>query len=121
VACVCAAGGAVGLDLEPHGAAGIADLRLALGEAERARLGAGELDPTTAWVMVEAVLKAAGLGIDAAPRVRLEGQRASIDGTAFHLTRAALGAAHVAFVAHEPRGVCLEVVCHDAAEFAPLP
>jgi phosphopantetheinyl transferase len=121
VACVCAAGGALGLDLEPRGAATAAGLRLALGPDERARIARGELEPTTAWVMVEAVLKAAGLGIDAAPRVRLGQDRASVDGAAFGLTPAPLGEGHVVFVAHEPGPARLEVLCHEASEFAPLP
>jgi len=121
VACVCTVEGAVGLDLEPHGAATAAGLRLALGAAERGRIDTGELDPTTAWVMAEAVLKAAGVGIDAAPRVRFGTGRASLDGVEFGLTRAPLGADHVAYLAHAAGGMRLEVVRHETAAFAPLP
>jgi phosphopantetheinyl transferase len=121
VACVCAAGGLLGLDLEPHGAATVAGLRLALGPAELARIGNGALDPTAAWVMVEAVLKAAGFGIDAAPRVRLGENRASLDGAQFDLARASLGRGHIACVAHQPGAARIEVVCHEPSLFAPLP
>ena len=121
VACVCGHGGVLGLDLEPVGAASAQVLRLALGEPERARLASGELDATVAWVMTEAVLKAAGLGIDAAARVRLGASGGSLDGRAYGLQRASLGDSHVAYVAHEPGAVRLEVVRHEPASFAALP
>jgi len=122
-ACLCWPLGAVGVDLEPAGAVGAGSLRLALGAAERARVAAGEFDPTAAWVMTEAVLKAVGLGIDAASRVRLGRSlaAATIDGRTLHLRPAALGPAYVAWVAHEQVAAGLRLVAHEPAEFAPLP
>ncbi len=120
-ACACRSCGPVGVDLEPAGAVAASALRLALGAPELARLAAGEFDPTTAWVMVEAVLKAVGLGIDAASRVRLEGERACIDGRVLQLCRADLGPAHVVWLAHEPGVTGLRLIEHQPVDFAPLP
>jgi 4'-phosphopantetheinyl transferase len=121
VACACASEAPVGLDLEPVGAVAPAMLRLALGARELAQVARGDLDATAAWVMTEAVVKAAGEGIGAAGRVRLEGPAATLDGTVLALTRVDLGPKHIAYLAHRPVLAPVEVVRHELAEFATLP
>ena len=121
VGCALATSGRVGFDLEPAGAVAPEALRLALGAAERERLAAGALDATAAWVMTEAVLKAAGQGIEAAARVRLADRAATFDGFRFGLAAAMLEPTLVAWIAHEGAALELRCVRHAAAEFAPLP
>jgi hypothetical protein len=119
--CALATSGRVGFDLEAAGTVAPQSLRLALGGAERARLDDGRDDATVLWVMTEAVLKAAGRGIEAAARVRLDGQAATLDGARFGLVPAPLAPALVAWLAHEGSSLELRCVRHDAGEFAPLP
>lgn len=121
--CICRSVGSIGVDLEPAGAVAAGSLRLALGAPELARVAAGEFDPTAAWVMTEAVLKAVGLGIDAANRVRLGASTAgaSVDGRALGLLPVDLGPSHVAWVAYEHSAAGLRLVAHEPSEFAPLP
>jgi hypothetical protein len=119
--CAVATAGRVGFDLEARGAIGAAALRLVLGPAELDRVARGELDPVAAWVMTEAVLKAAGRGIAAAGRVRLAGGAAMLDGARFRLTPVMLEPSHVAWLAHEGDALALRTVRHAASEFAPLP
>lgn len=121
VGCALATSGRVGFDLEPAGAVAPEALRLALGAGGRERLATGALDATGAWVMTEAVLKAAGRGIDSAARVRLENGSATLEGERFALAAAMLEPAFVAWVAHEGDALELRCVRHGAAEFAPLP
>jgi phosphopantetheinyl transferase len=121
VGCALATRGRVGFDLEAAGAVAPAALRLALGAAERERLAEGTVDATDAWVMTEAVLKAAGRGIDGAARVRLGRRAATFDGTRFGLAAARLEPALVAWIAHEGAALELRCVRHGALEFAPLP
>ena len=121
VGCALASSGRVGFDLEPRGAVTPQALRLVLGEAEQARLAASTLDAVAAWVMIEAVLKAAGRGVDAAARVRLDGDTARLDGCSFRLSPLALEPTHVAWLAHEHARIALRVVRHRAEDFAPLP
>jgi 4'-phosphopantetheinyl transferase len=121
VGCALATSGRVGFDLEGAGSVAPAALRRALGAAERAQLAEGTLDATDAWVQTEAVLKAAGQGIDSAARVRLAGRAATLDGGRFGLVAAMLGPALVAWIAHEGAVLDLRCVRHGAAEFAPLP
>ena len=99
VACVLATGMRVGLDLEPRGAARAAQLRLVLGPGERAAVAAGRLDPTDAWVMKEAVLKAAGRGAVRARDVELQGRCASCEGVQWRLHPVDLGEPHAAWLA----------------------
>ncbi|MBS0395013.1 MAG: hypothetical protein JSR54_10325, partial [Proteobacteria bacterium] len=98
-----------------------AHLRLALGAAERGALAYGTLEPTDAWVMTEAVLKAAGLGVAAAPRVRLEAGAALLDGVRYRLERVPLEGGVVAWLASGAADVALSTVRHAAVEFAALP
>ena len=121
VGCALASGGRVGFDLEALDAVAPARLRLALDAAEQQRLARGELTATAAWVMKEAVLKAAGRDLAAVARVRLDGDAATLDGAMFHLVPVALAATHVAWLAHERQPLALRVVRREAAEFAPLP
>lgn len=99
VACALAAHGRVGLDLEPRDAVRPDQLRLVLDPVERGAIASGALAPTDAWVMKEAVLKAAGQGVDAARRVVLRGRTALYDGATFALVRVELAATHVAWLA----------------------
>jgi 4'-phosphopantetheinyl transferase len=121
VGCALATSGSVGFDLEAAGAVTAATLRLALGADEHARVAGGEVEATAAWVMTEAVLKAAGRGVDAATRVRLAGRGATLDGARYALAAATLEPALVAWIAHEGTVLALRCVRHGAGEFAPLP
>ena len=121
VGCALATGGRVGFDLEARDAVAPAWLRLALDSVEQERVARGELSATTAWVMKEAVLKAAGRELAAVAGVRLAGGIATLDGAAFHLVSVALAPTHVAWLAHERQPLALDVVRREAAEFAPLP
>ena len=120
VGCAVALQGGVGFDMEPHGAVTAGQLRLALGGRELGQVIAGERDPTVAWVQAEAALKATGLGASAAPRVRLEGRTASVDGDAWFLSPAAVGSGHVAWLAHRHAELELSVVERLPGEFAEL-
>ncbi len=121
VGCALATAGRVGFDLEAAGAVEPEALRLALNAGTRGRLGRGDGDATTYWVMTEAVLKAAGRGVDTATRVQLGERAATLDGARFALAPAPLAPALVAWLAHQ--GASLELCCvrHGAGEFAPLP
>ena len=110
VGCAVAVQGAIGFDLERKASVTPDQLRLALGVAEHAQLTSGALDATDAWVMTEAVLKAAGAGVADAPRVRLVGPEAALDGRRWWLTAAAVGGGHVAWLAHDPAAISLTVV-----------
>ncbi len=121
VGCAVATSGRVGFDLEASGAVGAGALRLALGAAALEQIASGALDPVAAWVMTEAVLKAAGRGIDAAAAVRLAGATATLDGTRFRLAAVKLEPTHVAWLAHEGDTLALRTVRHGLSEFAPLP
>ncbi|MCZ8130726.1 MAG: 4'-phosphopantetheinyl transferase superfamily protein [Steroidobacteraceae bacterium] len=99
VACVLATGMRVGLDLEPRGSARPDQLRLVLDAGEREAVADGRLDATTAWVMKEAVLKAAGRGASFARDVALQGHVAMHDGVLWHLQQVDVGDAHVAWLA----------------------
>ena len=121
VGCALATTGRVGFDLEPRGAVAPAALRLALGAAEREQLARGALDATAAWVMTEAVLKAAGRGIDSAARVRLAGEAATLDGARYRLASVTLAPTHAAWLAHQGDRLSLSTQRHAPDEFAPLP
>ena len=121
VGCALATTGRVGFDLEPRDAVAPAWLRLALDPAEQGQLIRGELSATAAWVMKEAVLKAAGRDVAAVAGVRLEGAIATLEGTTFHLVPVALAPSHVAWLAHDRQPLVLGVVRREVAEFAALP
>jgi hypothetical protein len=89
----------LGLDLERRDAVRAAQLRLVLSDDERAALATGALDATDAWVMKEAVLKAAGQGAHAARAVALRGALATLDGREWRLTRVPLPRTHVGWLA----------------------
>ena len=55
--------------------------------AERARIDAGSVTATALWTAKEAVLKATGTGILAAPEVEIEGAVGHHAGRAYHLKR----------------------------------
>lgn len=121
VACAAARTGFVGLDLEPAGAVAPRVLRRVLPPSLHAPLAAGTLDPTLAWVMIEAVVKATGLGVGAAARVELEADRATLDGQGLQLHAVELDPGLVSFLALTP-GACAPIPRrHEAAVFAPLP
>ena len=119
--CALASAGRVGVDLEAADSVSTKVLRRALGPAEWARVASGALDATDAWVMTEAVIKAAGLGIAAAGRVRLGEDSGSIDDRPLRLVRVPLAAGQRLWLAHELAQGAVEVVGHDVREFAPLP
>ena len=121
VGCALATVGFVGFDFEARGAVTPAALRLVRGAAELARLAGDRLDADAVWVMTEAVLKAAGRGIDAAARVRLATEAGTLDGARFALAPVMLEPTLVAWVAHQGEALALCTVRHGAGEFAPLP
>ena len=121
VGCALGDSGCVGLDLEARSAVRPEQLRLMLDAAERERLARGGLAPSDAWVMKEAVVKAAGLGLAAVPRVRLRARSAVLDGRVFRLRPLALAAGQAAWLAHDAPRLRLAIVGHAAGEFAPLP
>lgn len=120
VGCAVALQGGIGFDMEPRAAVTAGQLRLALGGRELDQVCAGERDPTVAWVQAEATLKAMGLGASAAPRVRLDGRSATVDGDAWFLSPVALGSGHVAWLAHRSAELELSVVERRPGEFAEL-
>lgn len=107
---------AVGLDLEPRDAVRPEQLRLVTDDVERASFAAGTLDATHAWVMKEAVLKAAGRSADAARAVTLRGRTAMLDGALWHLRCVDLDDSHVAWLATPLPDVAVEVVGPVAPE-----
>jgi phosphopantetheinyl transferase len=122
VGCVLSGAGRVGFDLEAAGAVTAQSLRLVLTPDERRRLEAAALEPTAAWVMKEAVLKAAGLGIDAAAQVQLHARHATLGTNEYRLVPVPLGPDWVAWVAHETSAVAVTVVHHDLSDLlSPLP
>lgn len=121
VACALADAGAVGLDLESRAAVAPRALRRALGAVEYARVVAGQTDATEAWVMTEAVLKAAGRGIGDAHLVRLWPRAATLEGVRYGLAPVAIDPAIVVWVAHAEGAAELRTSRHDAGIFAPLP
>ncbi len=121
VACAVAAAGCVGVDLEPAGAVRQAVARRVLGAAERARLERGELDATAAWVMKEAVVKAAGRGMAELANVELGDGRARLGARDFWLQPLALASTHVAWLACDRAFAAPVAVAVDAGEFAALP
>lgn len=122
VACALATRGRVGVDLELRDAVRPDQLRLVLDDAERDAVAAGVLAPTDAWVMKEAVLKAAGRGVDAARRVVLHGRTAMHDGATYVLVRMDLPRTHVAWLAMEgAEPADVELHAHDARALLALP
>jgi 4'-phosphopantetheinyl transferase len=137
VACALGRRGRVGLDLEPRGAVRPGQLRLVLDRGERAAVASGALAAVDAWVMKEAVLKAAGRGVDAARRVVLRDRGALLDGIPYSLLRADLPCTHAAWVAlgtESPRAhratdaamdavavPALQLCAHDACDALALP
>lgn len=115
----------VGLDLEPRASVRAAQLRVVLVAEEAAAIERRELDPTDAWVMKEAVLKAAGVGVGGAQRVRLRGESATLDGARYRLLRVefapAHAATHVAWLASDAPDCVLEVVEHRPEALLALP
>lgn len=106
VGCVAAADGALGLDLEPRGRATAAMLRLVAPAEDLGRLAAGELDPTTYAVSLEAVVKAAGASVAALAEVRLEPPFATLRGVRYGLCAPGIGEETVCVLADSAaRGV----------------
>lgn len=114
VACALAHAGRVGLDVERCDAVRAEQLRLVLDARERERVASGALTPADAWVMKEAVLKAAGEGAAHARAVALHDDRATFAGRDYRLVRVALASTHVAWLATD------DVACGDGAR-APEP
>lgn len=108
----------VGLDLERRDAVRPMQLRLVLDPAESAAIAGGRLDPTDAWVMKEAVLKAAGRGADAARSVLLRGVSAVLEGRTWHLQRVDLAGVHVAWLASTTPEIAVAV--HGPIAEAPV-
>jgi phosphopantetheinyl transferase len=112
----------IGLDLEARGAVRAEQLRLVLSAEERAAVDAGALDPTDAWVMKEAVSKAAGRGALAVGAVTLRDGVAVLDGREWCLTRVPLHATHVAWLAARECVDAVELVAvTDAAALPAAP
>jgi phosphopantetheinyl transferase len=109
----------IGLDLEARGAARAEQLRLVLSAGERAAVDAGALDPTDAWVMKEAVSKAAGRGVTAMRDVTLRDGAAVLQGREWWLARVPLPATHVAWLAARERIDTLQVVAVTGATALP--
>lgn len=123
VACAVSVRGRVGLDLERRGAVRLEQLRLVLDATERAGVASRALDATDAWVMKEAVAKAAGRGIEAIRGVALRGAWAALDGDAFALLRVDLAPTHAAWLALEA-DACVtgpDLVERDAHDALALP
>jgi phosphopantetheinyl transferase len=121
VGCALVDAGRIGLDLEARGAVRAATLRLVLDEVERQRLARGTLEPTDAWVMKEAVVKAAGLGLGALARVRLARRSAKLDGRTWRLRPVCLTHGHVAWLAHDGARARVTLVAHTPAALGALP
>jgi phosphopantetheinyl transferase len=121
VGCALVDAGRVGLDLEPQRAVGATTLRLVLDAVEERRLARGTLGSTDAWVMKEAVVKAAGLGLGAIARVRLARRSARLDGRAWRLRPVSLAAGYVAWLAHDGTRARVTLVAHAAGELKALP
>jgi phosphopantetheinyl transferase len=121
VAIAVAVTGRVGLDIERDGAVAEATIARLADAALRLRLARAELSPTDAFVMKEAVAKRAGFGIGALGRVALAAGGAMLDGEHVALTRVAVAAGHVAWLAHAPGMVEVTVRERLPVEFAPLP
>jgi phosphopantetheinyl transferase len=121
VGCAVVDAGRVGLDLEPQRAVGAATLRLVLDAVEERRLARGTLRSTDAWVMKEAVVKAAGLGLGAVARVRLARRSARLDGRAWRLRPVSLVTGYVAWLAHDGTRARVTLVAHAAGELKALP
>lgn len=121
VGCALAAAGRVGFDLEARGAVQAGQLRRVLDAAEQARVAAGALDPTEAWVMKEAVLKAAGRGIEAAAQVHLAPDHGLLGAQRFGLLALDLSPAHVAWLAYEGSATLEAPVRVAPGSFAALP
>jgi 4'-phosphopantetheinyl transferase len=109
----------IGLDLEARGAVRVEHLRLVLSAEERVAVHGGALDPTDAWVMKEAVTKAAGRGASAVRAVTLRHGVAVLDGREWCLTRVPLPATHVAWLAARECVDVLEVVAVPDATALP--
>ena len=118
VACAAAGGGCLGLDVEADGAVGAAPLRLVLDAEERATLAAGARAATDAWVMKEAVLKAAGLGIGHARDVQLRQEQGWLAGARYELTRVHLSPLHVSWLATDGAAPLIEARRAAAGELA---
>ena len=121
VGCAVAGAGRVGFDVERDGAASERQLRLALAPATRAQIAGGTLAPTDAWVMTEAVLKAAGCGVEQSASVELADGAAYLAGANYALCRVTLAAGLVSWVAHSHGAAAPRLLRHDPWEFAPLP
>lgn len=121
VGCAVAGAGQVGFDVERDGAATEQQLRLALAPAALERLASGALAATDAWVMTEAVLKAAGQRVERSASVELGDGEARLDGVHYRLARVPLAAGLVAWIAHSRGEGAPRLVRHEPQEFAPLP
>jgi 4'-phosphopantetheinyl transferase len=121
VACALATAGRIGLDLEPVAAVRASTVARVMSAQERARMARGELAATDAWVMKEAVVKAAGRGIGALGAVALGGGRARLEQDEFWLRRVERVRSHAIWVARDRPWTRLAVREVAAAEFAPLP
>ena len=121
VGCALTDTGRIGFDLEARAAVRAGQLRLLLDAGERARLARGGLAPADAWVIKEAVAKAAGLGLAAVARVRLKARSAVLDGREYRLRRLALAASMSAWLAYDAPRLRVRLVAHAASDFGLLP
>ncbi|MBM5811487.1 MAG: 4'-phosphopantetheinyl transferase superfamily protein, partial [Gammaproteobacteria bacterium] len=78
---------AIGVDLEPDGAAEPDQLRLLTTELERRAMRAGRVDAVRLWTSKEAVLKAAGADVTAAAQVEIDGEIGHHAGRRWYLQR----------------------------------
>ena len=121
VACALASCGRVGLDLEPIATVRASTAARVLSPSELKAIARGQITPTDAWVMKEAVVKAAGRGVGSLPSVRLDGRRASLGEADFWLRPVEGIPRYVTWLACEWRGARVQVREIPVSAFAPLP
>jgi 4'-phosphopantetheinyl transferase len=121
VACALAFDGRIGLDLEAADSVRSSTVARVLSPVERERVARGELNATDAWVMKEAVVKAAGRGVGALRDVRLDGRRARLAQEEFWLQPVELARSHTVWLARDLPALGLATRECAPADFAPLP
>jgi phosphopantetheinyl transferase len=99
VGCVLGGAGSVGFDWEAKEAAEWSDVRHLVSPAETDRLRSAGWRATAAWVAMEAIVKAAGVGIEQAGDVRLDAAAGHFQQRRFYLTSVTAVPSQVAWVA----------------------
>lgn len=99
----------IGIDAEPADRARLPAIWHVANEAERAALTAGSTTATELWTAKEAVLKAAGAGLEDIRRISILGSRACFAGIDFHLRRFRLTKRIVLTIATERRFATIRI------------